>query len=408
MIKKNMKFWAVIAALSMAVIFPVSAVENTGNSGGMSSVTTVEAAEEAELRTEEIEETSAEETEEAREETAESEDEDTEETLVEESEETQEETTESGSTESEETSIEETEETSEETSDSETTTEQEEDSTDTTEGDTSENDETTEEEPEDDTQDDVVIVTPNISGESAYALYLNQVKVVCSNGLLEYLEALRRYSQEVCEIEKLKKELGYSTDAQLQEAELQVKSTELQIETAKGQLQFYMDCIHLRNGVYKEDILQTNLPQLTKDYVSVFLAQSSQINDYNKQINSYEQQLQKEDLTEVERQLLNSKLTNVKSEKSSYEIYLTEYVKKLELQHGTLSRQIEQYDNEIELAKLKQQIREKQYELGRLAKTEVAKGRIELQRLEYERLNCVGDLHLVWYILDNVIENQSV
>ncbi len=244
--------------------------------------------------------------------------------------------------------------------------------------------------------------------ENTYEIYRNQLKAQLCNRQIEYLSNLYAFKSEVYDITKLKYDLGYVTDADVKEAKMQVKAVELQIDTVKAQKEFFIECIQLRGGEYEEHLLEEEFFQLTKGYVSSFLEQSDQLKSYEQQINTYEQYLNANGLEEKDKHAIKNQLVNLQIDKKNYEIALKEYVMQLQLQYGTMLREIQQYDNEIVVMQIKIQNQKLLCEAGKVAKITLTELEVVLQQLEYERLSKVSDAQLILYLLEHTVENKTV
>ena len=248
----------------------------------------------------------------------------------------------------------------------------------------------------------------SVTAESGYEVYRYQLQAQLCEKEMEYLSVLQEAGREKANIATVKYELGYITEIEAKEAEMNVEAIELQMATAKERLQFYSECIQLLGGECKEDMLGGELPALSKDYIPVFLEQSSQLSFYHQQIVMYEQALNTNDLEEKDKQAVGSRLAGLRADKQAYEINLKKYVMNLELQYNTILNEIQQYDNEITLMQLKVQNQKLLFEKGKTAKSTLTEKETELQRLRYERLSKVCNGQLIFYLLEHVIENQTV
>lgn len=247
-----------------------------------------------------------------------------------------------------------------------------------------------------------------VTDEDEYKIYRAQLKAQLCNQQLECLTSFYTAKSEQYDIAKIKYELGYVTETEVKEAEMQFKAVELQMDTVQEQLDYYTECIRLRGGELEDNLLAGDLSQLTKDYATFFMEQSTQLKSYDQQIEFYEQYLNSTDLEEKDKQAVKAQLAMLQASKQSYEIELKEYVMQLQLQYDTILRELQQYDNEIEIMLLKIQNQKLLYEVGKTAKSTLTGMEAELQQLRYGRSSKICDGQLILYILEHAITNQTV
>ena len=160
-------------------------------------------------------------------------------------------------------------------------------------------------------QEDYYQIVSDIAKENEYDIYQKQLKAQLCSQQMEYLSALYLQRKEEYDIAEVKFALGYVTETEVKEAETQMKTVELQMDTAEAQLEFFKECIQLKGGEYQNDFLEEELPQLTKDYMTIFLEKNDQIKYYNQQVQQYEEALN-DIVTDEARQKVNEQITILK------------------------------------------------------------------------------------------------
>lgn len=247
----------------------------------------------------------------------------------------------------------------------------------------------------------------DLTKENEYCVYRNQLKAKLCRQQQMYLSAVLSEKKESYEIAQTRFALGYLTEAEVKNAEIQVTSAKLQKESVDAQLQFLQECILLRGGDYTKELPEGELPRLTADYITRFLEQSSQIQSYNQQITQYENSLKDAGSGEIAK-LLEQKISILKLNSQQYKLELQEYVLQLQLQYGTLLREIQKCDNEISVIERKLQNQTLLYENGKAAKNTVTVLHTQLQQLMVSRMSNICDARLILYVLEHTLENKTV
>ena len=240
-----------------------------------------------------------------------------------------------------------------------------------------------------------------------YAIFKNQVKAELSEVEIAYLKNLETLSEEKVQIEQAKLELGYSTEILVEEARNNRIAVGLQIQTAEDRLKFYKDSIGLNGGEYEESTLTEQAEEPEKDYVSDFKENSVQLMYYKLQLQEYNEDLQNGRYG-TEREVLEKQIELCEIQEKKYEIDLELYVKNLLMQYDSLKRQVEEKENQIAVAEKKLENAVFLQEEGKLSELRLKEMKIELQRLQYEKMSFISDMKLVSYILENALENQEV
>ena len=104
-----------------------------------------------------------------------------------------------------------------------------------------------------------------------------------------YLQSFYRELERKIEIETDKLNLGYSTEASVQELENQWHATKLQIESVQEEQELCKEAIRIYGGVYEPVTVEGKLPSLSEDYVYKFLEDNLQVIYYDNQIQTYQE-----------------------------------------------------------------------------------------------------------------------
>lgn len=241
-----------------------------------------------------------------------------------------------------------------------------------------------------------------------YTIYKNQVKAELSELEIAYLKELEALSEEKYKIEQTKLELGYSTEILVEEARNNRIAVSLQIQTAGDRLKFYKDSIELNGGEYEEITLTEQMEALKVDYVSEFTENSVQLLYYKLQLQEYNETLQKRGRYGTEFEELQKQIELSEMQEKQYEIDLELYVKNLLMKYDSLKRQVEEKESQIAVAEKKIENAVFLQEEGKISELRLREMETELQGLQYERAVFISDMKLVYYILENALENQTV
>lgn len=240
-----------------------------------------------------------------------------------------------------------------------------------------------------------------------YVIYKNQLKAQLSKIEIAYLEELETQSEEKYKIEKTKLRLGYSTEIQVEEARNNRGAVRLQIQTSKDRKRFYKDCIELNGGEYEAADFTEQTEELKEDYISDFKENSVQMMYYKLQLQEYNETLRRGGYG-IELEELEKQIELCEMQEKQYEIDLELYVRDLLLRYDSLKRQVEEKDNQIAIAEKKIENAVLLQEEGKISAMRLNEMEIELQGLQYEKAVLICDMKLIYYILENALENQEV
>ncbi len=191
-----------------------------------------------------------------------------------------------------------------------------------------------------------------------YMIYRNQLNAQLADLQLEYLSSLEQEWEQKCAIEESKLELGYAIPVEVEEAKCQHTQVLLQIETMQDQQVFYKDLIGIYGGAYTPITVSETLPELG-EYI------------------------------------WNNPAEEI-------------YIKDLQLQYRTITREKTSLENQIHVMELKVQNAELLYEKGKSTYVQLLEQKNELMRLKVERMELIYDAHCIYYLLENGIMGQEV
>lgn len=247
-----------------------------------------------------------------------------------------------------------------------------------------------------------------LNKEKYYENYCNQLNANLFDQYTKYLIELEKDKREKHQIAEAEYSLGYITELELKEIEISEKAVLLELESAKDQRDYYIECLGLRGEAYKAEMLNTNLKEMTKDYQKDFLHNNSELIEIENRIAIYQKYLQNSTLNEQELDNINIQLNELLKYKQYYEIELKEYVLELQLNYRLCYREIESIDNEIEMMKLKIKNQKALLEDGKVIKNSLTELEVLLHELEYERSKSVYEGLKIMFILENQIEGQTI
>ena len=215
-----------------------------------------------------------------------------------------------------------------------------------------------------------------------------------------YLQSLYRELERKIEIETDKLNLGYSTEASVQELENQWHATKLQIESVQEEQELCKEAIRIYGGVYEPVTVEGKLPPLSEDYVYKFLEDNLQVIYYDNQIQTYQEYI--DSIREDEEYRIQRDLADL--DKQQYVADLQVYVKQKMLQYETMLEEIEQVNQEILLIEEKLNTNHVLYEKGKITEIKIVELETEKERLISEKMGLIFDGYCIYYILEEKIE----
>ncbi len=243
--------------------------------------------------------------------------------------------------------------------------------------------------------------------ENKYKIRYNTLAVQKCEYQEKYLQALKEEIETKIQIENGKLELGYTTQISVEELELQLKETELQIETAQEQQRQYKEIIRIYGGEYVPVAISENVTDLSGDYANKFLENNMQIKYYENQIKTYQEYL--DENKEAENfQDIRIQRDLAEFDRKKYEEDLQVYVREKVLQYETTLGNIAQINDEIALIEEKIQTNEILFENGKITEIQIIELETEREKLIYEKMCLIYDADCVRYVLEHKIEGVQI
>lgn len=243
----------------------------------------------------------------------------------------------------------------------------------------------------------------NREQEKQYEIYKNTVNILKYEYQTAYLQAYKEQLEKKIAIEDNKLELGYTTNIAVQELEMQLKETELQLQNIQKQQTHCQETIQIYGGTYQSLQLPEEVTVLNQNYIDNYLNDNVQIKYYEYQQKTYEEYLEENEEAENAEDIeIQKDLLEV--DKQKYEADLQVYVKEKILQYETNRNNIQQMDEEIALLQEKIRINQEMYQMGKITEIEITELETEQKRLVYEKMSLVCDAECIRYILEHGLE----
>lgn len=161
----------------------------------------------------------------------------------------------------------------------------------------------------------------------------------------EYLQAVLQELNTKIKIENEKLELGYTTELNVTELEVQLKETETELETLRAQKDYYKEVIQIYGGECKTIEVSPSVPAVRENCLEYFLKDNIQIKYYEYQIKNYQEYLDEyKDAENCEDIKIQKELMEL--DKKAYEADLQVYVEGKVLQYESVLRNITQVNEE--------------------------------------------------------------
>lgn len=243
--------------------------------------------------------------------------------------------------------------------------------------------------------------------KETYEAYCNTLKLQKCQYQEEYLAALQQELKTKIKIENEKLELGYTTEINVTELEVQLKETETALENLRAQKEYYKKIIQIYGGECKTIEVSPSVPTVRENYLEYFLDNNVQIKYYEYQIKDYQEYL--DEYKEAEnREDIKIQKELMELDKKAYEANLQVYVEGKILQYESVLRNITQINKEVKLLEEKIQASRELYEVGKIAEIKVIEMETEQKRLIYEQKSLMYDMECIQYILEHKIEGVDI
>lgn len=243
----------------------------------------------------------------------------------------------------------------------------------------------------------------NRKQEKQYEVYQNTVNILKYEYQGAYLQAYKEELEKKIAIEDNKLELGYTTNVAVQELEMQLEQTKLQLQNIQAQQVHCQETIQIYGETYQPLQLSEDVAALNQNYIDNYLNDNVQIKYYEYQQKTYEEYLEENEEAENAQDIeIQKDLLEV--DKQKYMADLQVYVKEKILQYETDRNNIQQMDEEIALLQEKIRINQELYQMGKITEMEITEMETEQKRLEYEKMSLVCDAECIRYILEHELE----
>lgn len=243
--------------------------------------------------------------------------------------------------------------------------------------------------------------------KKAYEAYYNTLKFQKCETQEEYLQAVLQELNTKIKIENEKLELGYTTELNVTELEVQLKETETELENLREQKDYYKEVIQIYGGECKTIEVSPSVPAVRENCLEYFLKDNIQIKYYEYQIKNYQEYLDEyKDAENCEDIKIQKELMEL--DKKAYEADLQVYVEGKVLQYESVLRNITQVNEEIKLLEEKIQANRELHENGKITEIKVIEMETEQKRLIYEQKSLMYDAQCIRYILEHKIEGVEI